>query len=110
MTKKKKIDNDYFVGREIMWQLMKETRAFENDPQTKLHLAPVLGRQLREWSKAMLENRLMDLCNSIYGGTPDDIALNLELLIREVDGDFDLDKIVDLLPTYIQRAKNNVSK
>ena len=57
----------------------------------------------------MIENRLMDLCNSIYGGTPDEIALNLEMLIRETNDDFDLDKIVDLLPAYIQRAKNNVS-
>ena len=58
----------------------------------------------------MIENRLMDLCNSIYGGTPDEIALNLEMLIRETNDDFDLDKIVDLLPTYKQTAKNNASK
>ena len=109
MTKKKKIDNDYFVGREIMWQLMKETRAFENDPQTKLHLAPVLGRQLREWSKAMLENRLMDLCNSIYGGTPDEIALDLTLLLSDLSED-DLGNVVYSAKIYLQRAKNNAAK
>ena len=47
MTKKKKIDNDYFVGREIMWQLMKETRAFENDPQDKITFSACVGPPIK---------------------------------------------------------------
>lgn len=55
-------------------------------------------------------DRLMDLCNSVYGGSPDEIALNLELLFRDIDDDCDLAEVADLMPLYLQRAKNNASK
>ena len=58
----------------------------------------------------MIENRLMDLCNSIYGGTPDEIALNLELLVAATLDEFDLAEIVGRLPVHLQRAKNNAGK
>ena len=57
----------------------------------------------------MLENRLMDLCNSIYGGTPDDIALDLTLLLSDLSED-DLGNVVYSAKIHLQLAKNNASK